>query len=654
MMFPIRVIFSTLLTAGLLSACSRDAPQPVTSAAEAREPATAQAPYDPAYDYFTLSNYRQFRTEHLELELDVDFEAQSLIGTATLRLLPLDTGIRSVVLDTRQLRIEAVRVGEGERLADATFELGETVGELGRALTIALPDGFEPSGPFTVEVAYQTHPDSTALQWLPPELTAGGESPMLFSQSQNIHARSWIPLQDTPSVRFTYTATLRTPGELLALMSADNDPAAVRDGEYHFTMPQPIPSYLMAVAVGNFFFAPIGEQTGVYAEPALLDAAAWEFAETQDMMDRTEAVYGDYRWGRYDLLILPPSFPYGGMENPRLSFITPTVIAGDRSLVSLIAHELAHSWSGNLVTNATWRDIWLNEGFTSYLDARLIEMLYGKARADEERYNNYTNLMTEFGYISPRMQALAPEKRAGAGEESQGSTYYAKGQFMLEHLEALFGRETFDRFLSGYFDHFAWQSITTEQFVDYIDQNLFQANPGVYSVDQLAQWLFEPGLPDEARVPVAETIEASTRAARDFAAGEISVEEIPANDWSPQAVVNLLAQLPETTSNAQLAALDDTLGLSASRNAEIAREWFTQVAQRRHEAAYPPMEQHLKRFGRTWLLSGAYRGLVQNGQDAERARRIYQEAKGSYHPLTRMAIEKILADSAGSESRADL
>jgi aminopeptidase N len=521
-------------------------------------------------------------------------------------------------------------------------------------LTIALPDDFEPSGPFTVEVAYRTHPDSTALQWLPPELTSSGEFPMLFSQSQSIHARSWIPLQDTPSVRFTYEATLHTPGELLALMSADNDPAAVRDGEYHFTMPQPIPSYLMAIAVGHFFFAPIGEQTGVYAEPELLEAAAWEFAETQDMMDRTEAVYGEYRWGRYDLLILPPSFPYGGMENPRLSFITPTVIAGDRSLVSLIAHELAHSWSGNLVTNATWRDIWLNEGFTSYLDARLIEMLYGKARADEERYNNFTNLMTQFGYIAPQMQALAPEKRAAAGEESQGSTYYAKGQFMLEHLEALFGRETFDQFLSAYFDHFAWQSITTEQFVDYIDQNLFQANPGVYSVDQLAQWLFEPGLPDEAQVPVAETIEASTRAARDFAAGEIGADDISTANWSPQAIVNLLAQLPESTASAQLAALDEALGLSASRNAEIAREWFTQVAQRRHEAAYSAMEQHLKRFGRTWLLSGAYRGLVQNGQDAEWARRIFQEAKGSYHPLTRMAIEKILDSGADSTSRADL
>jgi hypothetical protein len=604
----IRPTIASLLLFTVLSGCGRKAEAPV------------EPPYDPAHDYFTLSNYEQFQTHHLTLDLDVNFEAQTLSGTATLHMRPLAVAAREILLDTRSLHIEHVRVGE-DRLP-AAFRVGETVGRLGEALTIELPPVFKPEGDFVVEVKYRTDPSSTALQWLPPRLTAGGEFPMLFSQSQNIHARSWIPLQDTPSVRFTYAATVRTPDELIALMSADNDPLAPRSGEYRFNMPQPIPSYLMAIAVGNFFFAPIGEQTGVYAEPELLDAAAWEFAETQDMMDRTEAVYGEYRWGRYDLLILPPSFPYGGMENPRLSFITPTVIAGDRSLVSLIAHELAHSWSGNLVTNATWRDIWLNEGFTSYLDARLMEMLYGKARADEERYNNYTSLLTQFTYVAERMQALAPEIRASDGEESQGSTYYAKGQFMLEHL----------------------QSITTEQFVKYIDQHLFQARPGIYSVAQLEQWLFEPGLPDEAEVPVAETIEASTRAARDFAAGERSAGEIPVGDWSPQVIVNLLSQLPPTTTAEQLVVLDEALELSESRNAEIGREWFTQVARRRHMAAYPAMEAHLKRYGRTWLLSGAYRGLVTNGEDTALARRIFDEAKAAYHPLTRMAIEKILAD----------
>jgi leukotriene-A4 hydrolase len=600
-------------------------------------------PYDPARDYYTFSNYEQFTTRHMALDLDVDFETEELRGSVTLYMTRLDPAAHEITLDTRDVHIAGVSVSEaGVAPVDTVFSIGERHAQLGQALKITLPEGFEPAGEFEVTISYRTDPTATALQWLPPELTSGGEHPLLFSQSQNIHARSWIPLQDTPAVRVTYEATIRTPENLLALMSANNDPLAPRSGEYHFEMPQPIPSYLMAIAVGNVFFAPIGEDTGVYAEPELLSASAWEFAETQEMMDRTEEVYGEYAWGRYDLLILPPAFPYGGMENPRLSFITPSVLAGDRSLVSLIAHELAHSWSGNLVTNKTWRDIWLNEGFTSYLDSRLMEMLFGKERADEERYNSYINLLDQFTYVVPAMQALAPNKTGEEGEESQGSTYYTKGQMLLEHLERTFGRDVFDAFLATYFQHFSWQSITTEQFVAYLDENLLQKYPGKYKLEQLDEWLYQPGLPTEALIPQSSSIERSLAASRAFAAGEIAAADIPADGWSPQMVVSLLSSLPLDLAVEKLAELDTALGLSTSRNAEIGREWFTQVARRRHTEAYEAMEQHLNRHGRTWMLSGTYRGLAGNGEDAELARSIFDNAKSAYHPITVMAIENIL------------
>jgi len=637
--FPRTMLVALLLS---LTACGPrvgNGPEQATTNQAATSPGDD---YDPAHDYYTFSNYAQFRTRHLALDLAVNFEEQALEGTARLYASLLDPEARQLILDSRDLHVAEVRVGQDETSLPAEFGMGQPHKDLGKALIIDLPESFSPQGEFIIEIDYRTDPASTALQWLPPGLTAGGVLPMLFSQSQNIHARSWIPLQDTPAIRITYEATVRTPQTLLALMSAHNEPDAQRDGEYRFDMPQPIPSYLMAIAVGNFFFEEIGEQTGIYAEPELLEAAAWEFAETQEMMDRTEEVYGEYQWGRYDLLILPPSFPYGGMENPRLSFITPTVIAGDRSLVSLIAHELAHSWSGNLVTNETWRDIWLNEGFTSYLDARLIEMLYGKARADEERFNSYHELLEQFTYVAPEMQPLAPVKRGIEGEDSQGSTYYTKGQMMLDHLERLFGREVFDRFLAGYFEYFAWQSITTEQFVEYIDRELFQAYPGKYSVAQMSKWLYEPGLPEDAQAPVSKTMQESTAAAHLFAAGEVTAGQIPVDNWSPQMVVNLLTQLPPETSSERLSELDAALGLSESRNAEIAREWFTQVANRRHTPVYPAMRDHLGRFGRTWLLSGTYRGLVTNGQDAALAREIFEASKARYHPLTRLSIENIL------------
>ncbi len=626
-----RKLYPWLLILLVCSACSKEAEREV------------QEVYDPARDYFTFSNYQQFTTRHLALDLDVDFEAEELRGSVTLFLSRLDPQARSITLDIRDIHIEQASVAEtGQGLQETAFSIGDRHPLLGQALNISLPDDFDPVSEFELKITYRTDPSATALQWLPPELTSGGEYPFLFSQSQSIHARSWIPLQDTPSVRITYEASIRTPENLLALMSANNDPLAPRTGEYQFEMPQPIPSYLMALAVGNVFFAPIGEQTGLYSEPELLNASAWEFAETQEMMDRVEEVYGEYQWGRYDLLILPPSFPFGGMENPRLSFITPSVLAGDRSLVSLIAHELAHSWSGNLVTNQTWRDIWLNEGFTSYLDARVMEMLYDKDRVDEERYLAYTDLLDQFNYVSPEMQALAPELRYADPDESQGSTYYAKGQMLLEHLERTFGREPFDHFLNGYFDHFQWQSITTEQFVEYLDAMLLQKDPGKFTLEQLDEWLYQPGLPAYVEIPQSESFDKSAAAARAFAAGEIAAADIPVDEWSPHAVINLLNSLPLETTGEQLSELDAALGLSTTRNAEIGRAWFIQVAKRRHTTAYEQMEQHLNRYGRTKMLANVYRSLLENGQDAKLARAIFEKAKSAYHPITVMAIERVL------------
>lgn len=604
-------------------------------------------------DHFSFANTGQFHTRHLELDLEVDFERQVLEGTVVLHLQRTDPAARTVVLDSRGLQLGRARLGRpGGAIAEPGLESAEELaGELdirvgasdpvrGQALEIRLPDGFDPHTEFLLEIDYRTGPDASAIMWLPPELTAGGEHPFMFTQSQSIHARSWVPLQDSPMVRFTYGATIRVPHGLRALMSADNDPAAPRDGEYRLRMPQPIPSYLLALAVGNLEFAAFGDDTGVYAEPELLPAAAWEFADTQAMLEAAEALYGPYRWGRYDLLILPPSFPYGGMENPRLSFITPSLLAGDRSLVSTIAHELAHSWSGNLVSNRTWRDIWLNEGTTTYLEARLMEVIYGKERADEERVLAWLDLQEKLQTVPEAMQPLAPVFETGDPDEGQEGLEYAKGQVLLEHLEEQFGRDRFDRFLAGYFDHFAFQAISSEQFLDYTDAHLLQRHPGVFSRAQLEQWLYAPGLPAEATAPTSGNLEAAAAAARAWAGGEFPVDKLSTEDWSPQATVYFIRALPDPLASDRLAELDRALGLSTSRNAEIARAWFIEVAERRHRPAYAALPDYLARYGRTRLVEPVYAALMANGEDAALAVELFERARGAYHPLTVAAVQK--------------
>lgn len=613
-----RNILITVLAFLFITACSKE---------------TAEVDnYDPARDYFTFANTDAFVTEHLALDLDVDFEAEELRGFAILSMRRLDPEATEIVLDTRDLAIASAAVLTAAGSAPAEFRFGEAHKTLGMPLIIDVPAGTGEQ--FDLVLEYKTSPESTALQWLPPELTAGGKHPMMFSQSQAVHARSWVPLQDTPALRITYEATVRTPESLLAVMSANNDPLTPRTGEYHFDMPQPIPSYLLAIAVGNFYFAPLGEETGIYTEPELLDASVYEFADTQAMLELAEDKFGPYDWGRYDLLVLPPSFPYGGMENPRLSFITPSLLAGDRSLVSVIAHELAHSWSGNLVTNATWRDGWLNEGMTSYMESRLMEVIYDVDRVDEERVLSYKELLLDLEKVPENMQALAPRLDDTTSEDFQGGIHYSKGQLFLEYLENAFGRETFDVFLESYFQEFAYGTITTEVFLDYLELELLSQEGSSVTREQAEQWTYRPGLPEGALIPESENLNIAADLSKSWADGTTDLEKIPVEDWSPQATIHFINSLPAELPHGKLAELDAGWNLSDTRNAEIGRTWFIQVATRRYTDAYEKLDAHLNRYGRGRLIAPVYRALAENGEDLELAREIFESARDTYHPIT--------------------
>ena len=357
-------------------------------------------------------------------------------------------------------------------------------------------------------------------------------------------------------------------------------------------------------------------------------------------------MYGPYDWGRYDLLVLPPSFPYGGMENPRLSFITPSLLAGDRSLVSVIAHELAHSWSGNLVTNATWRDGWLNEGMTSYLESRLMEIIYDPARVDEERVINYRELLLDFERVPEPMQALAPRLDDADPDGFQGTVHYHKGQLFLEYLEHAFGRDTFDAFLASYFAEFAFGTITTEQFLDYLDAELLSQEGAPLTRAQVERWTYDPGLPDDAILPSSANLDHAAQLAESWADGDIGIADVQTDGWSPHARIHFINSLPSDLPHEKLSELDAAWALSETSNAEVGRTWFIQVAKRRHTDAYEQLEAHLNRYGRGRLIEPVYTALAENGEDLALAREMFERARDAYHPVIAAWIGSALEDDA--------
>ncbi|HXH24440.1 MAG TPA: M1 family aminopeptidase/hydrolase, partial [Vicinamibacterales bacterium] len=516
------------------------------------EQSAAQAIAAIERDVHSSARPEEARVTHVALDLSADFGARVLAGTATLTI-DATAGAGEIVLDTRDLVIEAVEAPDGTPLRHS---LGAANPILGRPLTIQLPPGVR-----EIVVRYRTSPDAAALQWLTPAQTAGGRHPYLYSQGQAILTRTWIPTQDSPGIRQTYSARITVPRGLRAVMSAE--PVTPEGQEtaggrvFEFQMAQPIPPYLVALAIGDLGFRSLGARTGVYTEPPVLESAAAEFADVEQMVAAAERLLGPYRWERYDLLVLPPSFPFGGMENPRLTFATPTIIAGDRSLVALVAHELAHSWSGNLVTNATWSDFWLNEGVTTYLERRLMEALYGAERAATLEVLGRRELQDELNRLmkeAPGDTILHIDLAGRNPDDAVTSVAYEKGAALLRLVERTVGRERFDAYLRSYFDRHAFTSITTAAFLADLRQHLIRGDEALERRLRLDEWVYQPGLPDNAPVVRSAALEAVERQAQAFAGGARASTLMTAA-WSTQEWQHFLQALPPSLTPAQVADL---------------------------------------------------------------------------------------------------
>jgi aminopeptidase N len=628
---------TTALAALLIVSCRTE-----TAPVEPRGNAGQIAPVLETADAVDVHSYAkplEARVANVDLDLALDFDARRVSGSAALDIVA-KPGIREVILDSKGLEIAGVADPQGKPLQ---WTLGAADPEKGAPLTIALPG----DGKQRIVVRYTTAPGAAALQWLTPAQTAGKKHPYLLSQGQPTLNRTWIPTQDSPGIRQTWSATVTAPDPLKVVMSGERltpegEPAGEGRRSYRFRMDKPVAPYLIAIAAGDLAFRELGPRTGVWTEPVMLDRAAAELADTEKMVEAAEKLYGPYRWGRYDVIVLPPSFPYGGMENPTLTFLTPTFIAGDRSLVGLVAHELAHSWSGNLVTNATWADSWLNEGFTSYFENRIMEAIYGPERAQQEAalsFDEMEKALKEEGMDGPntRLHLAASEADPGGGASG---IVYDKGAIFLRTTEKLVGRERFDAWLRSYFDRYAFQPMTSAKFLADLRQNLVKGDRALDDQLLLDQWVYQPGLPANVARPNPAAFASIDKAVTAFAAGGPVPAEF--DRWTTAEKLRFINRLPRKLPAARLDELNSRLGLNQAGNNEVLFAWLDLAVANRYDPAIPALERFLTAQGRRKFVGPLIEGLAEDKEWGRPiAARIYARARPSYHAVTTKDLDKL-------------
>ena len=634
---------AAVFAALLLGACRGTDGNPPSQVAEAAIAPILTSP--DAVDVSSFAKPLEARVTHVALDLGVDFPTKRIGGTATLDI-DRKPDAKEIVLDDNGLEIESIADGAGQPLQ---WKVGAKDPNLGAPLAIALrPDTKR------IVIRYKSAPEAGALLWLTPQQTAGKKLPFLFSQGQSIENRSWIPTQDSPGIRQTWEATIRVPAGHTVVMSAPRTAEPITQGGesvFSFKMDKSVAPYMIAIAVGDLAFKELGPRTGVWAEPATLPAAANELVDTEKMVAAAEKLYGPYQWGRYDVLVLPPSFPFGGMENPVMTFLTPTFIAGDRSLVSLIAHELAHSWSGNLATNATWNDFWLNEGMTTYAERRIIEELYGKKVADEQialGLDAMNEAIAENGGAGGADTRLHLDVKGRHPDEGSSDIAYEKGAAFLRTIEAIVGRERFDAWLKSWFERHAFQPVTSKIFLDDIRANLVKGDKALEQKLMLDRWVYQPGIPPNMVRPPADTFAEQDRASAEFARGAAA----PANwsKWTTDERLRFLNRLPRKLPKERLDTLQKAFDLNGIGNMELRFAWLDLAVGNRYDPALPSLEQFLTSQGRGKFVRPLIQALAKDQSWGRPiATRIYAKARPLYHPVVTRDLDE-LGLSAGAKT----
>lgn len=610
-----------------------------------------------AIDPNSFANTKNFQINHMKLNVKTNFEKKIIIGYVIHEVLIVDKSSTRLTLDTRGLKINDVAwINDDNKEIQLKFNMGESHSVYGQALNIDLTNEIMQKTKFNVKVSYETTPECTACQWLEPSQTEGKKYPYFYTQCEAIHARSIVPCQDSPVVKQTYESEITVPENLRALMSAilvNEEKTENGLVTYKFEQKMRIPSYLLAIAVGSLKGIKIGPRTTVWSEPEVVDKAANEFVNTEDFIRIGEEYLTEYSWGIYDLLVLPPSFPFGGMENPCLTFVTPTIVAGDRSLVDVVAHEIAHSWTGNLITNSNWQHFWLNEGYTVYIERKIISALHGEEYRQFSAiigWNDLKDSVVNYGSEKAYFTALVPDLRNQDPDDSFSSVPYEKGFNLLYYLEQILGgSKVFDPFVKEYVKNFANKSLNTNEWKDYLYEYFAKVDKSKLEILDSVDWntwLYGYGMPpvdpkfDRTLLNKCDELAKRWIKFKDSKSFDGGFNSTDLDEFDAKQKMIFLLRINEDGpySKEFIEAMDKVYGLTKVVNSEIRFLWQTLCLTSNYEPIFPEVVKFLEEQGRMKFVTPLYRMLYKCKNGSELAISTFKKNKSFYHPI---AVENI-------------
>ena len=622
-------------------------------------------------DISSYSNFDEIIQKEVFIDVSLDFDKKQMLGTMEVKYEILSSEIPNVILDLKGPEIVSVEYviknekNEEKTMIPLTYEIySENVykDSLGTPLKISLdnvkkniPDEYNKlskSKTLMLCIKFITTENCTGIQFLTKEQTYTKKYPFMFTQCEAIQCRSLFPVQDSPSVKSIYKVKTSIPSPLTFLFGGIKKESYLDNKSNQnvtiFEQKIPIPSYLVAFVAGELEYGKISERCGVWTEVGLCKIACNEFKDAEKYVQIAEEYFNHpYEWEIYNLLVLPFSFPYGGMENPNLTFVTPALLAGDCSMSNVIGHEISHSWTGNLVTNKNWKNFWVNEGFTIFMERKLDSALLGEEMENLEAIVGNNELIADIKLLGldSEYTKLSPDFGGNDPDDGFSTVPYEKGYQFLIFIEKLIGKDNFREVMQKYIKKYRYKSVDHTAFKEVLEGLINEKLKDPKKIiDEINwdKWLYEKGIPSYKNDFSSKLLKEAEKLAEDFLQEKEDKSSVLKvfKEWHTNvklAFLNYLLDNKNKIDEKIMKNLKNELNLAEEYNSEIKYMWYLLALDKKVEEEIPNIKKFLETHGRLKYVRPVYFAWIE--KDYNQAKEFFDKTKYLYHAFARRIIQ---------------